>query len=967
LKFVGIGEKLTKRISVLFLISFVVVLSAITILNTIDSQANLKSTETQIRDGLVAKGKTLVNNNSISLIGLAEDNAFSAIINLVTNTVEDDVDIVYGVFMDADSLPWVKAESGVEASREPPKPLEDEVSVWAASLTSLDFKLYEYNGEEAYEFAAPVISEGDILGFIRYGVTTSTMKTLLEEASQASKRRLMINMAALIFIVLLAMAVGIFITRRVAKKITTPLNILTRSAETIAGGDYSEVVDIKTNDEIGILSSNFEKMRATINKKMADLAKLNSTGEQLALAERRIAAIELAMAALSDQIGFNDIVGFLVDESGELELASFCHSGKPEDVADVSAARITEAKDMAAASGAKDIYFYCGAQLSCVDMSKLEGDDEYCVLRVPLMMSSKPVGLIHCIGKSSEVSYETSDQEFVSSIARSLVITLKNIQMLEVIEEQNRTLEVKVEERTAELAEKTNDIANMMCNMHQGLFTVMEDGTIHHEYSTYLEEIMGTKDIAGNYYLDFLFDGSDIGINALDQVRTAVESLIGSDEMMFDFNAHLLVKEITKTTNDEKSKILELDWDPIIANEEIDKIMVTVRDVTELKALERAAEQQKEELEIIGHILAVGAEKFQQFSDSARDLMGKCRDLIAKTESKDLEIVALLFRYMHTIKGNARTYGFDYITNSVHNVESSYDILRKDEESEWNSRLLFDELDQAEKDVDKYRDLFTSKLGSSLGSGGGVDLDMAVVADINASMQRLDLKSLGDEARVLLEKVQSLLGTLGASPLSSILEDVVQSAKSIALELGREGIVVNIDDGDLQIKDGVHQLLTDIFMHVFRNAVDHGIEPPEEREKAGKPLEGKVEVDVSVDGDTFMCQIRDDGRGVALNKLLKKAIECGMYSESDKPSRQEIANLMFSSGLSTAEEVSQVSGRGVGMDAVRGFLEEKGGSIDVMLDDGAANSDFVAFSTLITLPMSEVSDTHLSNVTEKVA
>ena len=150
-------------------------------------------------------------------------------------------------------------------------------------------------------------------------------------------------------------------------------------------------------------------------------------------------------------------------------------------------------------------------------------------------------------------------------MARLLVITIKNIRMREVIEEQNRTLEQKVEERTEALQEKTNDILNMMQNMHQGLFTIMEGGIIHHEYAAYLEQILETDKIANRNFMDLLFKDTNLGTDRIDQVQTAVEALLGSDEMMFDFNSHLLATEIVISLPDDRTKILELDWDPIIA------------------------------------------------------------------------------------------------------------------------------------------------------------------------------------------------------------------------------------------------------------------------------------------------------------------------------------------------------------------------------------------------------------------
>ena len=140
-------------------------------------------------------------------------------------------------------------------------------------------------------------------------------------------------------------------------------------------------------------------------------------------------------------------------------------------------------------------------------------------------------------------------------------------------------------------------------------------------------------------------------------------------------------------------------------------------------------------------------------------------------------------------------------------------------------------------------------------------------------------------------------------------------------------------------------------MHVMRNAVDHGLEAPEERASKGKPVNGTISI-TTVDSDNLISfAIRDDGRGIALEKVFEKAKQLGVYpADAPRPSDQEIANIVFTSGFSTADEVSEISGRGVGMDAVRDFLNKAGGGIEIVLDEGQENSAFRNFTTYIRLP-----------------
>jgi len=211
-----------------------------------------------------------------------------------------------------------------------------------------------------------------------------------------------------------------------------------------------------------------------------------------------------------------------------------------------------------------------------------------------------------------------------------------NLQMMEVIAEQNASLERRVAERTAQLRQKTNDIQAMLENMPQGVMTVMPGGVIHPEYSAYMETIFETSEIAGTNVMELVFANTNLGSNDLSQVDAAVGSCIGEDMMNYEFNSHLLVTEFEKTMPDGSVKSLELSWSPIAdENDTVEKLMLCVRDVTELKRLASEAGAQKRELEIIGEILAVTQEKFQEFIEGSRKFVEENEQLIRDAAGKD--------------------------------------------------------------------------------------------------------------------------------------------------------------------------------------------------------------------------------------------------------------------------------------------------------------------------------------------
>lgn len=702
---------------------------------------------------------------------------------------------------------------------------------------------------------------------------------------------------------------------------------------------------------LALATQNFNSMRLAIRRKMIDLAKLNHIGGGLAAARDQNSALEQVLHAMHEKTGIAQGSVYLMNRDQQLEAKAFL---PPKQIrGDSAAVRFTLGEGIMgqAAKTKQPIYVPDTSR----DGSYVQGANEpaKALLCVPLVDKDMLIGVMNFSGEVDKVEFADSDYEFVASVARSLVTTIKNIRMVEVIEEHNRNLEKKVEERTAALKQKNDDIANMLSNMHQGLFTIVEGGLIHPEYAAYLETIFETKSIANRNFVDLLFRNCALSTDAIDGVTTSVASIVGEDAMMYDFNSHLLVSEMTLQFADKPDKLLELDWDPIVdENDVVTKLMVTVRDVTSLKALQAEAESQKQELMMIGEILAVDGDKFNEFVEGSTRFIDQCRDIISQTSEKEAGTLAELFRNIHTVKGNARTYGLKYLTETVHEVENTFDKLRKNEEMPWEPQSLLHELQFADDAVKRYASIFSEKLGMGGGRGGsGVKVDKKLVDALMTKIAALEGVHLPDNVVSIVRDTYHTLVAIEAKPISEIISDVVVSVKSLAKELDKAEPEIKIDDGGVFIRNEAQAMLNNTFMHLLRNAMDHGIELPAVRKEKGKPEQGRILVKAKQDQDKLIIAIKDDGKGMAIGHIFKKAVELGMYAaDAARPPAAEVANLIFASGFSTAEAVTEVSGRGVGMDAVKQFLESEGGGIKVVLDEGDDNADFRSFTTYIKLP-----------------
>ncbi len=197
-------------------------------------------------------------------------------------------------------------------------------------------------------------------------------------------------------------------------------------------------------------------------------------------------------------------------------------------------------------------------------------------------------------------------------------------------------------------------------------------------------------------------------------------------------------------------------------------------------------------------------------------------------------------------------------------------------------------------------------------------LDPAVFEKINQALSQLE-----HNTRELQESVMSIR----MLPISFIFNRFPRVVRDTASKLGKK-VELILQGEHTELDKGVIEKLTDPLTHIIRNSVDHGIEMPAERLAAGKPEHGTVRLSAYHQGGRIVVEINDDGKGLARDKILAKAREQGMAVSDDMPD-SEVWQLIFMPGFSTAEVVTDLSGRGVGMDVVRRNISAIGGRIDI--------------------------------------
>lgn len=396
--------------------------------------------------------------------------------------------------------------------------------------------------------------------------------------------------------------------------------------------------------------------------------------------------------------------------------------------------------------------------------------------------------------------------------------------------------------------------------------------------------------------------------------------------MPLDVNISLLPKRIQSSLG----RLLEFRYTPIVDNQEQPiKLVVTVQDVTEAvqKALQLEQETQlnRSLIHILRHKDAFAGFLDDTFSDLNQ--LASCND------------EAVGKRILHTLKGNSAAFGLLGLTKLVHGIETgAEEKLQRDQCSIFFSKAS----DEIKGWVVDFLDNDGAVLEMTLQAGGrsGYQLsaqDFSTLQTIAAKMQPPPLKKSLDE---ILSSIQ----LLPMQAFTSTYENVV---KRLAEKLGKHA-KLDVQGAHLRIDPKRFAPIFKQLVHAIRNALDHGIEIPEEREMQGKSEVATIRVSLSegANGSTTLV-LEDDGRGIDTQKLAGKAVERGLIAESwlKAAPRSEVLKLIFADGLSTADQITDTSGRGVGMSALKAEVEAQGGSLDIWSEKGQGTKIILTFGS----------------------
>lgn len=214
----------------------------------------------------------------------------------------------------------------------------------------------------------------------------------------------------------------------------------------------------------------------------------------------------------------------------------------------------------------------------------------------------------------------------------------------------------------------------------------------------------------------------------------------------------------------------------------------------------------------------------------------------------------------------------------------------------------------------------TQSMLSALGEG----FDMSRLDKLHEALDQLDRNTRDLQEHVM--RIRML-------PVSSVFSRFPRLVHDMSGKLGKE-VDLRINGEQTELDKTVIEKIGDPLVHLIRNSLDHGLEPPDERVQAGKPATGVISLDAYHKSGSIFIEVGDDGRGLNREALLRKGLDTGLLKAGEDYSDEQIYELIFHPGLSTAKQISDVSGRGVGMDVVRRNIQDVGGSIQITSQPG---------------------------------
>lgn len=498
------------------------------------------------------------------------------------------------------------------------------------------------------------------------------------------------------------------------------------------------------------------------------------------------------------------------------------------------------------------------------------------------------------------------------------------------LEQYSKNLEKMVEERTQQISSMNRLMKALLDSLSQGFFIFNKEGLCLEVASKACESTI---------------ENSPSGKMIWEVLKLTEKKTEGFKKWMSTLFMEMLPFEDLAPLGPESfphsaGKNISLEYFPLRnEDQQIDGVVVVASDITSLVEARKQAESEKQFAKLIIHMIRSKNEMGRFIRESQVLLKDLNHALTAPASSWDREAI---FRSLHTLKGGAGLFSVQKLADSCHKAETALNAY-KEQPSVSQAENLLKHCQEVQVQFEKFLQETKDILGASILSQERL-LEVPA-SDLNALFEKLQGVP---QAHAIAEKT---LGHLLFEPVENFFKPYKEVSFRLAEKEGKVLRDIQIHGGTVSVVPEIYGPLFATFVHAFRNAVDHGIEAPEIRHKAGKPEGGEILLKcerVDLPAPTIKISVRDDGAGVNAQKIRAKLADRGLTTEHE--SDAQVIQHIFDSQFSTKEQITETSGRGVGMDAIKFEAQQLGGKVWVESVAGQGSTLFVEVPYLTKLP-----------------
>ena len=436
-------------------------------------------------------------------------------------------------------------------------------------------------------------------------------------------------------------------------------------------------------------------------------------------------------------------------------------------------------------------------------------------------------------------------------------------------------------------------------------------GDLTHEMETYFEKVNNGELVAKKDHLGFMLQGYDVIESLVNEVKEKNQMTLPEHYLhqLKELIAGKEIEVIPSVTEVVEEQVKDIEPEEIVDKDEVlNDTDVDHKDSgAEVVSFEQRKQQQDE------------TRKQSTAADSVRVNSNQLETLV------NLAGETSIFRSRLEQQMTVLRYNLDEMSSTVERLKDQLRNLDIETEAQISYRreisggVEYDDFDPLEMDRYTRQQELTRGLGESA-------VDLMNLKDTLDSLTSDSETLLLQQGRVNTEMQEGLMQTR-MTPFESLVPRLRRMIRQISTELGKTIELSISADGEMD-RSVLERMIAPL-EHMLRNAMDHGIETPAERKAAGKLESGKIAISLFREGSEVFIRIKDDGRGLNLDAIRKKAVEKGVISQDTVLSENELQQLILEAGFSTAETVTQISGRGVGMDVVNSEIKQLGGVIEI--------------------------------------